>query len=293
MRTFVTGMVFMAVLIAALYRLMLLTGAFSELENLELANAQAPESLALFEPSSPSVVEEMLNMAGVTRDDVVYDLGCGDGRVVIAAALRGARGVGVDIDPDLIADSRRSAVEANVSHLVQFFREDLIATNVSGASVVMLYLSPAANLLLRPRLLKELKPGTRIVSHCHTMGDWKPDKESAIENHRIYFWTVPADLSGRWRLDISDKYAASRSFLEFRQSYQNVTITLESGNQKIPVSGSRLEGRKLEFTVDGETGSLAGGARFTGEVNGNRAAGKFKTKNLSGTWTARRIKSAE
>ncbi len=290
MRTFVTGMVFMAVLIAALYRIMLLTGSFSDLENQELASAQAPESLALFEPSSPAVIAEMLNLAGVTKEDVVYDLGCGDGRVVIAAALRGARGVGVDINPELIAESRRSAVDAKVAHLVQFLREDLIATNVSRASVVMLYLSPAANLLLRPRLLKELKPGARIVSHCHMMGDWKPDKESAVENHRVYFWTVPADVSGTWRLDIADKYATSRSFLEFKQNYQNLAVTLRSGERELPVRGCRLQGRNLEFTVDRETGSLAAGAHFTGEVNGNYAVGKFKTKNLSGSWTARKIK---
>src|SRR5574337_213036 len=211
MRTFVTGMVFIAGLAAALYKIMLLTGAFIEPADQEFANAQATELLAHFEPSSPAIVQEMLNLAGVTADDVVYDLGCGDGRVVIAAALRGARGVGVDINPDLVAESRRNAVQAEVSHLVRFSREDLTGTNFNNATVVMLYLSPAANLLLRPKLLKELRPGARVVSHTHNMGDWKPDKESIVENHHIYCWTVPADLSGRWLLDIGDKYAPSRS----------------------------------------------------------------------------------
>src|SRR5574337_618042 len=194
MRTFVTGMVFIAGLAAALYKIMLLTGAFIEPADQEFANAQATELLAHFEPSSPAIVQEMLNLAGVT-----------------AEALRGARGVGVDINPDLVAESRRNAVQAEVSHLVRFSREDLTGTNFNNATVVMLYLSPAANLLLRPKLLKELRPGARGVSHTHNMGDWKPDKESIVENHHIYCWTVPADLSGRWLLDIGDKYAPSRS----------------------------------------------------------------------------------
>lgn len=146
-----------------------------------------------YEPSSPAIVAEMLRMGGVTKNDVVYDLGCGDGRVVIAAAKEyGARGVGIDIDPERIAEAKANAKAAGVEKRVTFRNEDLFETEIKNATVVTLYLWPWINLKLRPRLLEELRPGTRIVSHFHDMGDWPPEKEVELEGHKIYMWTVPA-----------------------------------------------------------------------------------------------------
>lgn len=145
-----------------------------------------------YEPSSPGIVKEMLLLGGVTKSDVVYDLGCGDGRVVIAAAKEhSARGVGIDIDPQRIAEAQANAKAAGVSHLVKFKVGDLFEADVREASVVMLYLWPWINLKIRPTLLKQLKPGARIVSHYHDMGDWMPHKKIEVEGHPIYFWTVP------------------------------------------------------------------------------------------------------
>ena len=153
-------------------------------------------NLAEFEPSPIEVVDRMLELAGVTRNDVVYDLGSGDGRIVIAAAKRfGARGVGVEIDPRLVSLSRENARREGVEHLVTFQNEDATTVDISAATVVTLYLSPQANQLLRPKILRELKSGARVVSHSHDMGDWRPDATERVtartgKVHVLYLWRL-------------------------------------------------------------------------------------------------------
>ena len=165
---------------------------------LALASAAAQETKlrppdVRYEPSSPEVVREMLRLANVTKTDVVYDLGCGDGRIVITAVKEiGARGVGIDIDPERIKEATANAREAGVDGRVSFRNEDLFEADISEATVVALYLWPWVNLKLRPKLLEELKPGTRVVSHSHDMGDWPPEKEINVGGHRLYLWTIPA-----------------------------------------------------------------------------------------------------
>ncbi len=150
-----------------------------------------PRLDAAYEPSPPEVVEAMLAIANVGPRDVVYDLGCGDGRVVIAAARRGARGVGVDIDPERVREARANARAAGVEGRVEIRQGDLYEADVSDATVVMLFLQPEVNLRLRPRLLAALRPGSRIVSHWHDMGDWKPDAQVRVSSRNVYLWTVP------------------------------------------------------------------------------------------------------
>jgi SAM-dependent methyltransferase len=147
-------------------------------------------------PTPQPVVEQMLKMAAVRPDDVVYDLGCGDGRIVITAAkMFGARGVGADIDPQRIRESNANARQAGVTGRVKFVRQDLFKMDLREATVVTLYLLPEVNLKLRPKLLRELRPGARIVSHDFDMGDWKPKKTLQVpadrRNHAIYYWTIP------------------------------------------------------------------------------------------------------
>jgi SAM-dependent methyltransferase len=145
--------------------------------------------------SSPyEVVEEMLKLANVQSNDVVYDLGCGDGRIVITAAQKyGAHGVGIDIDPVRIKEAWENARKAEVTDKVKFIERDLFEADISEATVVTLYLLRTVNLKLRPKLLAELNPGTRIVSHAFDMGDWKAEKTSTVLGKEIYFWTVPED----------------------------------------------------------------------------------------------------
>ena len=161
------------------------------------AGAQTPApNLGRFEPTPIEIAERMLQLAGVTRDDVVYDLGSGDGRIVILAARRyGARGVGVEIDPQLVWFSRREAKRLQVEHLVTFFHADALTANVAAATVVTLYLTPQANLLLRPKLQRELRPGARVVSHEHHMGDWVPEGVERVTArsgmiHTLYLWRI-------------------------------------------------------------------------------------------------------
>ncbi|MFD2245342.1 SAM-dependent methyltransferase [Pontibacter ruber] len=144
-------------------------------------------------PTRQVVVDAMLKLAKVTKDDVVYDLGCGDGRIVITAAKEyGATGTGIDINPERIKEANANAQKANVTDKVKFVEGDLFETDFSKATVVTLYLLPTVNMKLRPILLEQLKPGSRIVSHSFDMGDWKPDQTINVDGSTIYFWTVPA-----------------------------------------------------------------------------------------------------
>jgi SAM-dependent methyltransferase len=150
-------------------------------------------------PTTEEAVQAMLKLADVKKADIVYDLGCGDGRIVIAAAKNfGARGVGIDINPVRIAEAKENAKKAGVENLVRFEEKDLFQADIHEATVVTLFLLSAVNLRLRPKLLDELKPGTRIVSNTFDMGDWKPEKESTVGSddagflsHKLYFWIIP------------------------------------------------------------------------------------------------------
>jgi SAM-dependent methyltransferase len=151
-----------------------------------------PDAGSPYVPTQPNVAEGMLKLTDVKTTDVVYDLGCGDGRIVIMAAKNfGAHGVGVDINPVLIQEARANAKSSNVENLVRFEEGDLFNTDLHNATVVTLYLLPDVNLLLRPKLLGDLKPGTRLVSRSYNMGEWEPEKEEEVDGATIYLWTIP------------------------------------------------------------------------------------------------------
>jgi len=162
-----------------------------------LAQAQTRQPDVIWIPTSNAVTDAMLKMAKVTKNDVVYDLGCGDGKIVVAAAKLGARGVGVDIDPERVREATANAKAAGVADRVTIIQADIFdpSLKISDASVVMLYLLQRLNEQLKPRLLSELKPGTRIVSNTFTMGDsWPADRTEQVGNYVIYFWTIPKRL---------------------------------------------------------------------------------------------------
>lgn len=230
-------------------------------------------------PSRPEVVAEMLRMAKVTKDDLLYDLGCGDGRIVITAAkLYGTRGVGIDIDPERIRESEMNATEAGVSHLVRFIEMDLFEADFHEATVVSLYLLTSVNLRLRPRLLAQLKPGTRVVSHNYGMDTWKPDQSSVVMvndmAHDVYLWIVPANVSGIWEWAWPDIFPKKVCQLEFDQIFQYPQGKMKVGEEELPLKDIFLEGENLRFTVERKQGDKTATMTFVGRVKGHTIEGR-------------------
>ena len=188
----------MRVRIAGLACLLLLaTLAFPALAQQSQAPTREPD--VIFVPTPQEVVDGMLKLAGVGPKDIVYDLGCGDGRTVVTAVKKfgASRAVGIDIDPERIADSNATAKEAGVTDKVKFIQGDLFEADIKEATVVTLYLLTSLNQKLRPKLWRDLRPGTRIVSHAFDMGDWQPEKTEDVDGRKIYFWTIPNDAKAR------------------------------------------------------------------------------------------------
>jgi SAM-dependent methyltransferase len=237
-----------------------------------LGGAVEPEYDVPYVPTPPELVEKMLDLAGVTASDYLIDLGCGDGRIALAAARRGARAMGVDIDPVRIEEAVNAARFAQMESRVVFRRQDLFRTPIYEASVIALYLLPRINLALRPRLLTELRPGSRIVSHAFNMGDWRPEAEDALDGRRIFLWIVPAIAGGSWALTEAD----GRSWaLEIEQRFQEVSGTLTGSDGVLDLRQAVLRGTRLSFTAGARSwAGIVGDAAMTGENQG---------------WSARRL----
>ena len=224
-------------------------------------------------PTPPVVVEEMLRLAAVRADDFVLDLGSGDGRVVIAAATKlGASGIGVELDADLILESEDNAALAGVGDRVSFRREDLFKFDLARATVITLYLVPTINMKLRPRLLNELKPGTRIVSHDFDFGDWKPDARSTVRKN-VFLWIVPAKIGGRWRVDL-ERTEGIRSYeVELTQNYQEIDGLVRYGGKEVALWNPGLRGDAVRFTVVDDSAGVDTNLYFEGRVDGGRMEG--------------------
>lgn len=214
----------------------------------------APAELDLDVPYVPTprpVVEAMLDLAALTPQDYLIDLGSGDGRIVVAAARRGARALGVDIDPARVSEGYAAAQLADVGQRTAFRRQDVFDTPLGEATIVTAYLLPAINLRLRPRLLTELRPGTRVVTHAFAMGDWQPDEQRVIDGRNIYLWIVPAVVGGVWTL--TDGGAPMT--LTIDQRFQRATGTLAAAGRTLVLRDVSLRGTRFAFTVDGPSGS--------------------------------------
>jgi len=243
------------------------------------------------------VVAEMLIIADVGKDDVVYDLGCGDGRIVIMAAEKmGAHGVGVDIDPQRIEESSENAIRAKVADKVRFLHQDLFEANISEATVVTLYLTSAVNLKVRPKLLRELKPGTRVVSNDFSMGEWEPDKTSEVtsdcDNYAIYYWVVPANVTGTWEWIMPASSTKERYLLQLDQQFQQVNGTVIVGASKILIKDAKLRGDRLQFTIDQKVSGIIATMLFEGRVSSNSIEGSVELKSgpiaEKSKWVAKR-----
>jgi len=222
-------------------------------------------------PTPLSLVEKMLDMAKVTPNDYVIDLGSGDGVTVIAAAKRGARALGIEYNPDMVELSKHNAEKAGVSARAKFVKADLFESDFSQATVITMYLLPNLNIKLRPKIL-DLKPGTRIVSHAFTMEEWTSDQTDSAENRTAYLWIVPAKVDGKWQL--------AQGELALVQSFQMFSGTLKSSGKALHIDNGRLRGDQLSFST--------GGSEYTGRVDGNSITGTVKTSGKVSAWSAAR-----
>lgn len=220
----------------------------------------APRRDVPYVPTDEPVVAAMLRFAGVGPSDVLCDLGCGDGRIVIAAARQhGARGVGIDIDPQRIAEARENARKARVADRVQFECASFFAADLRDATIVTLYLLPSINVKLRPKLLAEMRPGTRIVANYFDLGEWKPDMQASAHHRTLHQWIVPASVAGRWRCVVNLPQGRRSMMLHLRQRYQVVTGTARIGRDDAIVAAGRLFGDRLTFKLlDLRLGALRG-----------------------------------
>jgi SAM-dependent methyltransferase len=224
-------------------------------------------------PTPQALVDKMLDLAKVTPNDYVIDLGSGDGRTVITAAKRGARAHGIEYNPEMVELSKRNAAKEGVSDRATFAKADLFESDFSQAQVITMFLLTSINAKLRPKIL-DLKPGTRIVSNTFDMGEWKPDETAKVSSCESWctalLWIVPAKVNGTWKLPQGE--------LTLKQTFQMISGTLKNGNVITPISG-KLNGDQISFT--------AGAAQYTGRVNGNTIDGTVKGGS-NGKWTATR-----
>jgi SAM-dependent methyltransferase len=231
-------------------------------------------------PTGQDLVSKMLDMAKVTPQDYVIDLGSGDGRTVITAAKRGARALGIEYNPDMVDLSKRNAAREGVSDKTQFVKADLFQSDFSQATVLTMFLMPDINLKLRPQIL-DMKPGTRVVSNTFTMDDWVPDETYTMEDTTecgfyctALFWVVPAKVEGTWQL--------SQGELALKQSFQKFSGTLKFGPSSKAVLDGKINGDMITFSV--------GDAKYTGRVSGNTMQGTFIPGQSAAPWSASRAK---
>lgn len=211
------------------------------------AQAQQRPNLDIhFVPTPQPVVDRMLELAKVQKDDFVIDLGSGDGRIPITAAQKyGVRALGVDLDPQRIAEARANAEKAGVTDRVKFEQQNLFETDIGQAQVLTLYLLPEINMRLRPRILELMKPGSRVVSHAFDMDDWAPDVFETLEGRRVYMWTVPKKAAGRWPVEHNGRVV----HVDLEQRYQLVTGSATVEGRTVPVRG-RVDGERIELVAD-------------------------------------------
>jgi precorrin-6B methylase 2 len=227
-------------------------------------------------PTPENVVERMLDLTDVESSDYVIDLGSGDGRIVIAAAKRGANGHGIDLDPQRIAEARENAKNKGVDDQIMFMEANIFDTDFSEASVITMYLLPSVNKKLRPKLIEKLQPGTQVVSHSFDMGSWKADKKVVVKNngssHQIYYWIIPAQTDGTW----SWNYNNTDYKMTVNQRFQEISVKLSNNNNTFfDIHKAELKGNRL--TVRASNGGQS--YIFSGRVEGDNIYGMMQHHN--------------
>jgi SAM-dependent methyltransferase len=235
-----------------------------------------------FAPTSFTVIDTMLRVANVVPQDYVVDLGSGDGRIGIAAARDwGASGFGVELDPALLRDSNEFAAAAGVADRMRFFQQDLFTADLSKATVVTLYLGQKVNLRVRPKLLAELRPGARIVSHDFDLGDWRPDLTIRIREYgsTVHFWWVPARIAGLWHTQWKLPGRVTRDYrFDLRQNYQEIAAAVRTDGVKVALRDVRLAGERLTFLLMEEQDRVFTFRRCRARVRGDVIEGSFRNE---------------
>jgi precorrin-6B methylase 2 len=231
-------------------------------------------------PTPDEVVDRMLTMAQVKPNDIVYDLGAGNGKIAIAAAKKfGATATGIEYNPDMAKHAQGNVVAAGVQNKARILQGDIFVTNFSDATVVTMYLLPNLNMKLRPTLLA-MKPGTRIVSHSFTMEDWEADEISSMDGRRAYFWVVPANVNGGWALETG----AEKNEIVFEQRFQKIEGTIGLGHTQGGLRNPRLSGANISFAWVDNNGLLR---NYTGRVAGGKMEGSWRAETgAEGRWSA-------
>jgi precorrin-6B methylase 2 len=226
-------------------------------------------------PTPEALVEQMLRMARVTKNDFVIDLGSGDGRTVIMAAQKfGARAMGIEYNPDLVALSKRNAERAGLGDKVQFVHGDIFKTDFTKATVLTMYLLPGLNIKLRPQIL-DMRPGTRVVSHAFNMEDWEPDQTATVEGRDAYLWIVPAKVQGEWTLSVPAGGAEETWQVALKQEFQKLTGTARLGERSFPLADARMRGTEIRFSFVDANGAKR---EFVGRAQGDRLEGTTKAQ---------------
>jgi hypothetical protein len=251
-------------------------------------------------PTPHVVVNRMLELAQIKPGDTVIDLGSGDGRIMITAAQKyGARGFGVELNPRLVLSSNEEAQRAGVADRVKFLQQDLFKTDFREADVLTLYLLPDVNMVLRPKILAELKAGTRVVSHDYGMGLWRPEVEETVpapdktvgarKESTVYLWIVPAKVEGAWELEIKAGRKTRKLPLELKQQYQMVSGSVRvPGNPAAPISEGRLRGDEIRLALPRGTVAREP-VDLVGRVSGDSLSGSVRRADREiATWSARR-----
>lgn len=235
-------------------------------------------------PTPDEVVERMLNMAQTKPEDYVIDLGAGDGKIAIAAAKKfGARSMGIEFNPDMVALAQRNAQAAGVLGKAQIVQGDIFTTDFTQATVLTMYLLPSLNMRLRPQILA-LRPGTRVVTHAFNMEDWEPDESSDVDGRRAYLWIVPANVSGRWAMELSGAGGSEKFSLNLDQRYQKIEGVAYLGAILAGLREPRLSGFRISFACVDNNGVRRD---FSGRVTGGTMEGSFRTDGgAEGRWTA-------
>jgi len=244
---------------------------------------------APFLPTPNYVILELLAKARVGKGDILYDLGSGDGRIVIEAARQtGCRAVGIEIDADLVDDSRQNAVRAGVQDRVRFIVADIFTEDFSEATVVTLYMGRHVNIKLRPKLIRELKPGTRVASYSFDMGEWKPDDTSSFGREDAYFWVVSANASGKWSWTEGKGRSSVRWEMELKQVFQEFSGQISRNGRLFALRGGKLKGDEIRFSLDQDLSGNTAPLEFTGRIRGNTIEGATISGVSRQPWKATR-----